>query len=97
MDPKQNPKFHNQNQKPKINHSRPPHNQGGSRNSRSQAIRASRRNHDDALQMINLYQDATNVANTSKAIDDGSRLRIIGLGGMDSGGSRNMILVEYLD
>lgn len=64
---------------------------------RSQAIRASRRNHDDALQMINLYQDASNVVSTVKPIDDGSRLRIIGLGGMDGGGSMNMILVEYLD
>ncbi len=30
-------------------------------------------------------------------IDDSPRLKIIGLGGMDGGGSKNMILVEYMD
>jgi ribonuclease J len=30
-------------------------------------------------------------------IDDSPRLKIIGLGGMDGGGSKNMILVEYMN
>ena len=72
---------------------------GGSRSSRSQAIRASRRNSDDAQQAAALYSDASQVKSTMRAntIDDSSRLRIIGLGGMDGGGSKNMMLIEYQD
>jgi ribonuclease J len=33
----------------------------------------------------------------ANVIDDSPKLRIIGLGGMDGGGSKNMILVEYKD
>jgi ribonuclease J len=33
----------------------------------------------------------------ANVIDDSPRLKIIGLGGMDGGGSKNMILVEYMN
>ena len=33
----------------------------------------------------------------ANVIDDSPKLRVIGLGGMDGGGSKNMILVEYKD
>jgi ribonuclease J len=70
--------------------------------SRGEAIRAQRRSHDDAARMIeqyNLADSATDVKQLRRAnqIDDRPRLKIIGLGGMDSGGSKNMMLVEYKD
>ncbi len=71
---------------------------GARGSSRGQAIRASRRNSDDAHRVVNLYQDASSVKNTHRRanqIDDSPRLKIIGLGGMDATGSKNMIVVEY--
>ena len=71
--------------------------------SRGEAIRAQRRNHDDAHRMISQYNLADMAAQApaqqqrANVIDDSPRLRIIALGGMDSGGSKNMIVVEYLD
>ncbi len=72
--------------------------------SRGEAIRAQRRNQDDAHRMISQYnlsdmttpnqQPREQRANT---IDDSPRLKIIALGGMDQGGSKNMIVVEYQD
>lgn len=67
---------------------------------RGAAIRAQRRNHDDANKVISQYTDASNMKiehRKANFIDDSPRLKIIGLGGMDSGGSKNMLLVEYLD
>ena len=67
--------------------------------SRGAAIRAQRRNHDDANKLLSQYADASGqqVQERPRAnvIDDSPRLRIIGLGGMDGGGSKNTILVEY--
>lgn len=72
--------------------------------SRGEAIRAQRRNHDDANRMISQYNLADMTAQTAgpkpqraNVIDDSPRLKIIALGGMDGGGSKNMIVVEYLD
>jgi len=70
--------------------------------SRGAAIRAQRRTHDDAQRVINQYLDAPEVAvddrpRRANAIDDRPRLKIIGLGGMDGGGSKNMMLVEYMN
>lgn len=75
------------------------------KNFRGAAMRAQRRNHDDVQKRLSGYADAaTNSGNAKKdnakpqranVIDDSPRLKIIGLGGMDSGGSKNMILVEY--
>lgn len=66
--------------------------------SRGQAVRAQRRSQADAQRIANQYQTAE-VAKPRRAnyIDDSPRLRIIGLGGMDHGGSKNMILIEYKD
>jgi ribonuclease J len=70
--------------------------------SRGQAVRAQRRSQADAQRIANQYvsADSANVANRvtrANQIDDRPRLKIIGLGGMDGGGSKNMILVEYLN
>lgn len=70
--------------------------------SRGQAVRAQRRSQADAQRIANQYMTAENKpaparAGRANVIDDSPRLKIIGLGGMDSGGSKNMILVEYQD
>ncbi len=89
----------NNNNRPPNNGNRPPSN-GPIRNvSRGAAIRAQRRNVEDAQRIASQYLDASAAkpANQQRAnfIDDSPRLKIIGLGGMDGGGSKNMILVEY--
>ena len=65
--------------------------------SRGAAIRAQRRAQDDANTKLNQYVDLPSADEKPRAnfIDDSPRLKIIGLGGMDGGGSKNMILVEY--
>ena len=67
--------------------------------SRGQAVRAQRRSQADAQRIANQYLTAENkpAAPRANVIDDSPRLKIIGLGGMDGGGSKNMILVEYKD
>lgn len=75
---------------------------GGNRSSsRGAAIRAQKRAQDDATRTLNQYVDIPPAANEERQranyIDDTPRLKIIGLGGMDGGGSKNMILVEYLN
>jgi ribonuclease J len=69
---------------------------------RGAAIRAQKRSADDAHKIASQYitSDKNGSAETHKKkranyIDDSPRLKIIGLGGMDGGGSKNMILVEY--
>ncbi|HET7320538.1 MAG TPA: ribonuclease J, partial [Candidatus Saccharimonadales bacterium] len=64
--------------------------------SRGQAVRAQKRTQMDALRVANQYQSAEGKpTRRANVIDDSPRLKIIGLGGMDGGGSKNMILVEY--
>jgi len=70
--------------------------------SRGAAIRAQKRNADDAHKIASQYLDASSQQNGNSSprrranfIDDSPRLKIIGLGGMDGGGSKNTILVEY--
>lgn len=71
--------------------------------SRGEAIRAQKRNAEDATRIASQYLDASGksvvVQERPRAnfIDDSPRLKIIGLGGMDGGGSKNTILVEYKD
>jgi len=67
--------------------------------SKGEAVRAQRRNQADAQRIINQYQVANPSLNSSRAnlIDEQPMLKIVGLGGMDGGGSKNMILVEYQD
>lgn len=65
---------------------------------RGQALRASRQNMDMAHKIASQFQDASQVKVVqprANAIDDSPKVRIIGLGGFDGGGSKNMILVEY--
>jgi ribonuclease J len=71
---------------------------GPSRSSRGQAVRAQKRIQMDAQRIANQYMPAQSDENhRANFIDDSPRLKIIGLGGMDGGGSKNMMLVEYLD
>lgn len=67
--------------------------------SRGQAVRAQRRSQQDAQRIANQYLTAADTSTRPRAnvVDDSPRLKIIGLGGMDGGGSKNMILVEYKD
>jgi ribonuclease J len=52
----------------------------------------------DAQRIANQYQSAqTTGTRRANVVDDTPRLKVIGLGGMDGGGSKNMILLEYLD
>lgn len=67
--------------------------------SRGAAIRAQKQAVNDANRVANQYQDAaakqTNRPPRANLIDDRPRLQIIGLGGMDGGGSKNMLVIEY--
>jgi ribonuclease J len=66
--------------------------------SRGQAVRALKRTQMDAQRIANQYQAASAMKpRRANVIDDTPRLKIIGLGGMDGGGSKNMILVEYVN
>lgn len=71
--------------------------------SRGAAVRAQKRSQMDAQRRADQFADASNFRpaaaepRTARAnqLDDSPRLRIIGLGGMDGGGSKNMMLIEY--
>ncbi len=67
--------------------------------SRGAAIRAQKRSQEDAHRIASQYLDAsakqTKPSKRANVIDDRPRLNIIALGGMDGGGSKNMLLVEY--
>jgi ribonuclease J len=66
--------------------------------SRGAAVRAMKRTQMDAQRVANQYMPAaTDEKRRPNFIDDSPRLKIIGLGGMDGGGSKNMILVEYVN
>lgn len=67
--------------------------------SRSEAIRAQRRSVEAANKIANEYQNAESKKLEKRAnlIDDSPRLKVIGLGGMDGGGSKNMLVIEYLN
>ena len=70
--------------------------------SRGEALRAQKRTVADANRIANQYLDASAaIQNTEQkprranVIDDSPRLKVIGLGGMDGGGSKNMMVIEY--
>ena len=73
----------------------------GASMSRGAAVRAQKRSQMDAQKIANQYAaapaQAANAERRANYIDDQPRLKIIGLGGMDGGGSKNMILIEYMD
>lgn len=87
--------------RPKNNRNQPQQSTSGApRASRGAAIRAQKRTQEDAHRIANQYLDASAQDNgqpRANFIDDSPRLKIIGLGGMDGGGSKNMILVEYIN
>ena len=67
--------------------------------SRGAAIRAQKQAVGDANRVANQYLDAaskqTDRPRRANLIDDSPRLKFIGLGGMDGGGSKNMTVIEY--
>ncbi|MEI7631703.1 MAG: ribonuclease J [bacterium] len=66
--------------------------------SRGEAIRAQKRTQSDAERIVNQYltADTSEQAQRANYLDTGSAtLKIIGIGGMDGGGSKNMMLLEY--
>lgn len=79
-----------------------PDNGGNPRVSRGAAIRAQRRTQEDAHRIASQYLDASakqqdQPKGRANFIDDSPRLKVIGLGGMDGGGSKNTMLVEYMN
>jgi ribonuclease J len=71
---------------------------GLKKSSRGAAIRAQKRINEDATRLINSVISTSNNSEgkpRANKIDDRPRLRVIGLGGMDGAGSKNMQLVEY--
>ncbi|MFZ1324363.1 MAG: ribonuclease J [Candidatus Saccharimonadales bacterium] len=71
---------------------------GLKKSSRGAAIRAQKRVNEDATRAINAVlatPKSPEAKGRANVIDDRPRLKIIGLGGMDGGGSKNMMLVEY--
>ena len=72
--------------------------------SRSQAIRAQKRVVEDANRIASQYLDAASTRvekpeageqKRANFIDSNPRLKVFALGGMDDGGSKNMIVMEY--
>ncbi len=92
------------NNKPRpIAHNNKPVLMTGRGASRGAAIRAQKRTHEDAQRVISQYLDQPVITAEEQPrqrvnlIDSTPILKVIGLGGMDDGGSKNMILVEYLN
>lgn len=70
------------------------------RASRGQAIRAARMNSDTVNKTISsIVTDVSQVKVTARAntIDDTPTVKVIGIGGMDGGGAKNMMLIEYMN
>src|SRR6185312_8567273 len=69
--------------------------------SRGAAVRAQKRSQMDAQRIANQFmpapQSQSQHERRANFIDDSPRLKIVGLGGMDGGGSKNMMLIEYMD
>lgn len=66
--------------------------------SRGAAVRALKRTQMDAQRIANQFMPAqVDEKRRANFIDDSPRLKIIGLGGMDGGGSKNTMLIEYIN
>lgn len=64
--------------------------------SRGQAVRALKRTQMDAQRIANQYQAAAaGKPKRANMIDDTPMVKFIGLGGMDGGGSKNTLVLEY--
>jgi len=100
-----NPKNNNQPNPPRRQGNSPPRKDGppGSsrKSSRGAAMRAQKMAVQDANRVANQYLDAATkqieqpTQRRANQIDDTPQLRIVGLGGMDGGGSKNMMVIEY--
>ena len=100
-----NPKNNNQPNPPRRRGNSPPRKDGppGSsrKSSRGAAMRAQKMAVQDANRVANQYLDAATkqieqpTQRRANQIDDTPQLRIVGLGGMDGGGSKNMMVIEY--
>ncbi len=91
----------NQKNRPQQNQGGQPQGERKSGVSRGAAVRAQKRSQMDAQRVANQFMPAQvnegGEQRRANFIDDTPRLKIIGLGGMDGGGSKNMILVEYVN
>lgn len=68
--------------------------------SRGAAIRAQKQAMDDANKIASQWLDSSSKTGErprANFIDDTPRLKVIGLGGQDGGGSKNMMVIEYLN
>lgn len=64
--------------------------------SRGQAVRALKRTQMDAQRIANQYQAAAaGKQKRANVVDDTPMVKFIGLGGMDGGGSKNTLVLEY--
>ena len=64
--------------------------------SRGQAVRALKRTQMDAQRIANQYQAAAaKKQKRANVVDDTPMVKFIGLGGMDGGGSKNTLVLEY--
>jgi ribonuclease J len=75
-----------------------PATEGPRKSSRGAAMRAQKRTIDDATRQINNVLQAPKTGEDrprANFIDDRPVLKVIGIGGMDGGGSKNMMVVEY--
>ncbi len=67
--------------------------------SRGAALRAQKQSVQDANRVANQYLDAAtkdgDKPRRANVIDDSPRLKIVGLGGFDEGGAKNMMVIEY--
>jgi ribonuclease J len=99
-------KNNNPNGKPKSNNQKQQNGNGNGKGrsvSRGAAIRAQKQAVQDANRIASQYQDASSkqmditapAKRRANQIDDNPRLKIIGLGGFDGGGSKNMAVIEY--
>lgn len=68
-----------------------------SQKTRSAALRAQRRNQDDATKVINQYTDASQKAHKRANIitDEAQKLKLTFLGGLEDVGEKNMAVIEY--
>jgi ribonuclease J len=69
----------------------------GSAKTRGAAIRAQRRNQDDANRIVNQYADATRKPRerANVIVDAFDKLKVSFLGGLDDVGEKNMAIIEY--
>jgi ribonuclease J len=92
-------KDNNKPPKPKVQRSKNGQTATGRPVSRGAALRAQKQAVQDANRVANQYLDAaakqTDKPRRANVIDDSPRLKVIGLGGMDGGGSKNMMVIEY--